>query len=131
MAITGRELLDVARTLVAVTGAGEKEHRSAVNRAYYAAFSEASEYVKSRGYRYQRGSRGSHQQVWDYLKSGVPHGGDYRLQSRRRLVASQGEDLLGRRVIADYELSGGLGQLDPDFSIRTAGQMINSLDRIP
>jgi hypothetical protein len=49
-----------------------------------------------------------------------------------RLLAEQPvqNELLRRRVIADYHLSGQLGRDDPNFSLESAKKVIDGLDRL-
>jgi hypothetical protein len=85
-------------------------------------------YITLRGYRGSvRG--GSHQRAWEYLKSQVPDS-DLTRRGTRSALADQGIELLRRRIIADYHLSGQLGRDDPNFSLESANKVIDGLDRL-
>jgi hypothetical protein len=129
VAIKGRDLLRVARELSGGRRPPpEPAARTAVNRAYYAAYSEVFEYISARNY-HPRPGGGSHQRAWNHLKSRIPDT-DLNRRATRRLVASQGEDLKERRVTADYRLRGSLRRGDPQESIAIAEKMIAELDRL-
>ena len=129
VAIRGREFLDVARQLARGSRPpSERVARTAVNRAYYAAFSEAADYVVNRGYVRKRGGA-SHQQLWEYLKSGI-RDTDAARQGRRSAVAAHGLELLRRRTLADYNLVGRLPHDDPKYSMDLADRVVTELDRL-
>jgi uncharacterized protein (UPF0332 family) len=99
-----RRFLDLSRELVSgvkratpiTAGAGEPECRSAIGRAYYAAFLTARAFLKSIGI-VVAGTSSSHSLVQFALnKAGVD------LLTR---IASQLRELYGDRIRADYELS--------------------------
>src|SRR4051794_33216826 len=123
----GRALLPVAQSL-ARAGAGEPYARSSVNRSYYAAFGEASDYVQGRGFVPKAGS-GSHVAVWNYLDSGVPDA-DARRRKERRALASQGFLLKDRREKADYRRHQAIGHDEPRVAEKEARNLITRLDRL-
>lgn len=126
--IRGRELLRVARPLLA-PGAGEAWARSAVNRCYYAAYTEAVRYISARGYVWQPGSGGSHVQVWRYLRNSVPDGNADR-RAERRALAALGSHIKTRRVRADYRTTGALARHEARDAHREAKNLIERLDRL-
>jgi hypothetical protein len=123
----GRALLPVAQSL-ARAGAGEPYARSSVNRSYYAAFGEASDYVQGRGFVTGSGP-GSHKQVWNYLDNGIPDGNAAR-QKERRALASQGLLLKDRREKADYRRHQAIGRDEPRLAEKEARNLIDRLDRL-
>lgn len=95
-----RRLLRIATEIVGDPTAEQAHFRSAVNRAYYAAFGEARALAERNGFVPRRG-RGSHQQVWDFLANSFPaHHGHQRAAARR--IANDGIALKAMRVAADY-----------------------------
>jgi hypothetical protein len=64
-------LLQVATNLLA-SSPEEREYRSAINRAYYAAYGEARDYSETHGLVFN-GKRPSHEQVWQFLRSGATY----------------------------------------------------------
>ena len=96
--IRGRDLLPVARSL---TG-NEARLRSAVSRAYYAAFSEMGAYIGRWGY--ARAENYSHDRAWNFFKNQVSDK-DVERKAARRAAADTGFRLRERRQKADYALS--------------------------
>lgn len=88
------EFLDLAEELVQRVGSAGAE-RSAVSRAYYAAFHRASAYVQERGVRLTFTGR-DHALVWDwFLRSDA--------NPALRWVGNAGSGLRRTRRHADYE----------------------------
>jgi uncharacterized protein (UPF0332 family) len=119
--IRGRDLLAVARTL---TG-NEARYRSAVNRAYYAAFSEADAYVRRHGY--TRTGSAAHDRVWNYLRHHVPDS-DTQRAAARRAAADQGFQLKGRRQKSDYALHQTVSSRERRAAIADSEAIIKALD---
>lgn len=101
--------------------ADEASKRSAVSRAYYAAYGVASQRQKSDGIPLMSGSRlGSHQRLW----------GAYKQHSdpRRRQIGIDGDRLRAKRIQADYNE----GLCRPAWSASAvtsaAGGLIQALD---
>lgn len=126
--IRGRELFRVARPLLA-PGAGEAWARSAVNRCYYAAYTETVRYITARGYAWMPGSGGSHIQVWRYLRRGIADG-DATRRAERRALAALGSQVKARRVRADYRTTGALGKSEARDAFREAKDLVGRLDRL-
>jgi hypothetical protein len=123
----GRELLAVARSLRR-PGAGEPFARSSINRSYYAAFTEASDYVTAKGF-VQCPGRGSHERVWSYLDTGV-RDSDPARRMERRALASQGLKLKDGRHKADYRRHQAIGRREPQLAEKEARNLITRLDRL-
>lgn len=123
--IRGRALLSVAAALD--TAAGEASKRSVINRAYYAAFGEASAYATRNGYSRGRGGP-PHRRVWDFIAQ--MHDGDARRRARRLAIASHGQALQEWREKADYRLDATIGRDEPAESRRYAKRIIAELDEL-
>lgn len=70
----------------------EAAHRSAVSRAYYAAFGRACAHLTQQNIPVSQGD-GSHKRVWESFS---------RLGRTYRSVQHNGDRLLRRRIVADY-----------------------------
>src|SRR5262245_28965489 len=92
--MTGREFLVVAGLLA--TRATEADWRTAISRAYYAAFHTAREYMTRIRFRVPAG-----EQAHAYLWLRMSNTGDSKLDAVGRLL----RDLRGRRNNADYDLA--------------------------
>jgi hypothetical protein len=77
-------LLQVAVKLLAPVPE-EKESRSAINRAYYAAFGEAHEYSVTHGLNIQN-RRSIHEQVWQFLRRGATYSQTWEAAAQYHLV---------------------------------------------
>jgi hypothetical protein len=117
----GRDFIAVAETLAGT----EARERTSVGRSYYAAFSEAGEYVTRNGY--TRDGTASHDRMWNYLRDHVPDG-DARRQAIRRAIADEGFRLKTRRQKADYALKSKLAVSEPAEALRGAKRIIKELD---
>jgi hypothetical protein len=94
-------LLHVARTLQKTPSLGEEFDRSAINRAYYCIYGEARALAMRHGWTWN-GKGNSHQQMWNFLKSG----GTRRVPWERALMKSIGDAgaaLKDIRTSADYK----------------------------
>jgi uncharacterized protein (UPF0332 family) len=122
----GRELIPVAKRLASSASGSEPLGRSAVNRAYYAAFGEAEDYAGSRGFARKPGA-GSHDRVWRHLESGI-RDRDRGRRAARRAVAAQGLLLKDRRQKADYRRGSRISRTEPHDALREAERIIKALD---
>jgi hypothetical protein len=102
--------------------------RSSVNRSYYAAFGEATDYVQARGLAPQDG-KASHMRVWNYLDSGI-RDSDANRRKERRALASPGLVLKERREKADYRRQQGTGRNEPRLAAKESRNLINRLDKL-
>jgi uncharacterized protein (UPF0332 family) len=85
--------LDLAKELAARPA--EANQRSAVSRAYYAAFHEARRYLmRTRADLHVPRDGSAHQMVWNALKEGL---------REEKGAAMHGERLRRQRIAADYE----------------------------
>lgn len=125
----GRELLGVAHLLAKAAGRtpNEPAGRSAINRAYYAAFGEASDYALRVGYSHSSGA-GSHAKVWNHI--GAHTDGDATRDATRRAVASQGLFLKERRQKADYRRAARIGRTDHDDALKESKRIIQAIDSL-
>jgi hypothetical protein len=128
-AVRGRELLPIATKLAAGPRPPEPRGRSAINRAYYAAFTELTAYIQRHGFTYSPGG-GSHVKAWNFLRSGVRDSDSHR-QAIRRAAADTGALLKARRQKADYHLSSKIGRAEPAQAIREAERIVRALDGVP
>jgi hypothetical protein len=124
----GRDLVPIATALAKGRPPNEPAARSSVNRSYYAAFGEASDYVTGRGFVRHYGG-GSHDQVWKYLELGITDG-DPRRSAARQAIAAQGRLLKNRRQKADYQRSARLGNTEAADALREARRIIAALDAL-
>jgi uncharacterized protein (UPF0332 family) len=115
--MSGREFLSLAMRLA--SGSTEAEWRSAISRAYYAAFHVARELLEDLGFAVARGDR-AHAYLWRRLtNSGSPPVG---------LAGSELNALRGDRNAADYELHRPVTQGMAVLQSQLAGQIIQALD---
>jgi uncharacterized protein (UPF0332 family) len=115
--MTGRDFLSVALTLAA--DSSEAAWRSAISRAYYAAFHVARELLINLGFKVAGGS-GTHDFLWLRLQnSGDP------------LVKRAGSNLnvlRGLRNKADYDLRRRVAQAIAQNEVSVAEQIIQTLE---
>jgi uncharacterized protein (UPF0332 family) len=119
--IRGRDFLRVAKKL----SGDEAHYRTAIGRAYYAAFNEVSAYVTRRGYTPSGGD--SHDRIWNHLKNHVPDTDPDRA-APRRAVADLGFQLKDRRQKADYRLQQTVSDRERRVGIDEAQRIIDTLD---
>jgi hypothetical protein len=124
----GRELMALARALAKGRPPSEPAGRTAVNRAYYAAYGEVSDYVGQRGYPGPQNSS-PHRATWHYLRDGIADP-DLRRRAERRAIADLGIRLRDRRQKADYRLNARLARGEPAVSVDEADRIIATLDRL-
>jgi uncharacterized protein (UPF0332 family) len=126
--MNGRELIPVAERLVKGHSPTQPNARSAVNRAYYAAFGEASEYLRVRHYS-PNPKRSQHDAAWNHLQNGIVDG-DAQRRAQRRAVADVGFRLKARRHKADYQLASRLADREASVAIKEAKRIINELQAL-
>ena len=115
-----RDLLDVANDLLA--GSREADWRSAVSRAYYAAFHVARLLLQRCGFAVPRAEQ-AHAYLWLRL-SNAGHPG----------VNQAGldlNDLRSKRNGADYDLHRPFAEASAILCVQTAGDIITLLDQVP
>jgi hypothetical protein len=121
----GRELIPVAQRLARVID--EPHVRSAVNRAYYAAYTELVHYAGRNGYVHSSG-RGSHRRAWEFVGS-LPDS-DISRRAERSAIRSQGLLLKQLRTKAGYQPFLRLAQADGGDAVRAAEGIVGALDRL-
>lgn len=92
--------------------------RSAVSRAYYAAYVPAYDFLCADGVRFARMAPQSHKQVWD------------KFLGRGRVCAAigtKGNDLRWRRQKADYDGSATISEKDAEHATRLAKLLLEWL----
>lgn len=111
--------LELARGLA--QGSDEASQRSAISRAYYAAFNNARLWLDSQGVTFT--SRESiHRQVWDeFLKSGA---------TSQQQIGSTGDKLRARRARADYEDAIVDLSRQVTIAIQQAEELLNGLSKL-
>ena len=124
-----RHLIGVAGRLLRPP-AGEAEHRSAVNRAYYAAFGEAKALATRHGYAFVPGGGGSHDQVWRFLRHGAPGVSVHHLAAWRS-VSSAGIALRADRVTADYKPEIAVSMADATTAVARAQTTVARIVGLP
>jgi hypothetical protein len=129
MTFRWRMLLGVAVRLTAGSRPGESEHRTAINRAYYAALGEAREYAERHGLVINR-RRSSHEQVWQFLR-GSPSGLPAWHRAALKSIGDTGVDLRTLRVQADYHLAPPAPSTDVQRAVGMAKTIIERLHALP
>lgn len=115
----GRDFIHVADMLVACRSEGE--WRSAVSRAYYAAFHVARRMLTSCGFAVPRGDR-AHAYLWRRLANC----GHLETESAGNLL----NNLRGQRNYADYDVQRILSRADAGAQVQQAKEIIHTLDRV-
>jgi uncharacterized protein (UPF0332 family) len=115
--VIGRDFLAVANTLAA--GPTEAEWRSAVSRAYYAAFHTARELLTRLRFRVPGG-----EQAHAYLWLRLSNTGDPTADAVGRLL----RDLRGRRNNADYDLGRPRSRANATDATADARDLIARMD---
>jgi uncharacterized protein (UPF0332 family) len=127
-AMKGRELIPVAEKLSKGHPPTEPNARSAVSRAYYAAFSEVSDYLRVRHYA-PNPKKSQHEGAWNHLRSGIVDS-DVERQARRRATADVGFRLKARRHKADYQLASRLARDEAPSAVQEAKRIISELQKL-
>lgn len=97
----------------------EASQRSAISRAYYAAFHTARKYVEKAHPEVSLRQHGvEHGAIWDHLKLG---------SSREPVIGQQGDRLRQARVKADYRIVGLRFPQDTKLAIEQARLIIQTL----
>jgi uncharacterized protein (UPF0332 family) len=115
--VNGRDFLLAAKLLLPATL--EAAWRSAVSRAYYAAFHVARQLLEDLGFRVPFGER-AHAYLWLRLYNGG--------HPQIRLAGQRLNDLRTERNRADYELRRPVRQAQAAGHVRLAEQLIQILD---
>ena len=123
-----RLLLHVAVRLLASVPE-EREIRSAINRAYYAALGEAREYSLVHGLIMRRG-RPSHDQVWQFLRNGATYSQTWE-EAAAKAIGDIGVVLRTLRVQADYFLANPPSEADARLAVELANLIIKRLQGMP
>jgi hypothetical protein len=124
-----RMLLLVAARLLQDATPEERARRSAINRAYYAAYGEAREYSISHGlHMHARGQ--SHDQVWQFLRRGAGYSQRWE-QAATKAIGDYGVELRTMRVQADYNLPSPPSERDAQRAVRLADHIINRILQMP
>jgi hypothetical protein len=126
--VKGRELIPIAKKLGGGQSPKEPAARSAINRAYYAAYTEVTEYVIQRGLP-SSPSAYSHDRTWNHLKSGIADN-DAQRRAERRAIADQGFLLKARRQKADYRPKSKLARDESKRAVVEAQGIIKRLDAL-
>jgi hypothetical protein len=123
-----RLLLHVAAGLL-VPSPTERENRSAINRAYYAALGEAREYSLTHGLTMRR-NRPSHDQVWQFLRNGANYSRTWE-GAAAKAIGDLGVVLRTLRVQADYFLASPPSEADARRAVQLANLIIKRLHGMP
>lgn len=114
--IRGEDFLKFAER--AANGPAETDWRTAVSRAYYAAFHEARDFLTALGFQTPRADM-AHAFLWRRLQNG----GHVRLA----LAGSRLNQLRGERNQADYDLHRDLARDDAAAAAKSAAMIIDTL----
>ena len=128
MTFQWRLLLQVAARLLAPSP-GERENRSAINRAYYASYGEAREYSTTHGLTW-RGNRPSHEQVWQFLRKGATYSQTWQ-GAAAKAIGDLGVDLRTLRTQADYFSASPPSEVDARRAIALAELIVRRLNGLP
>ena len=101
--------------------------RSVINRAYYAAFAEASTYATRNRY-HGPGSRSPHRGVWAFIAR-IPDS-DRRRRAMRAAIRGHARWLQEEREKADYRLNKNIGRETPTEAMRVAKRIVDTLDEL-
>lgn len=112
------DLLREAQTLLNAVDDNEVRRRTAVSRAYYAAYHGAKVVAEAAGYR-DDGKTSVHAQLGRYFQTSPDR--------KRKRIASMLKDLRNLRVRADYYLAGDLSASDAEYAIATALRIVSLL----
>ena len=123
-----RQLLNVAKTL-ATPAKGESFDRSAINRAYYSAYGEASALAHLRGWTWN-GKGASHQQLWAFFKSG---GNATTIWERSvmKAIGDAGAALKEVRTRADYRPQIVVSSNEAQSVVRQAENLVKRIVGMP
>ncbi len=118
--IDGTEFLRLAEHYA--TGTTEADWRSAVSRAYYAAFHVARAFLTELGFDTPRADA-AHAYLWRRLENGghVP----------LALAGSRLNQLRGERNRADYDLQTDLRWKDAQAAVKSAAMIVTALQSLP
>jgi hypothetical protein len=119
----------VAIRLLQGTNPEERERRSAINRAYYAAYGEAHEYAIAHGLN-MHGRGQSHDQIWQFLRRGAGYSQTWE-QAAAKAIGDYGIELRTLRVQADYNLPIAPSEYDARRAVRLADDIISRLLGMP
>jgi uncharacterized protein (UPF0332 family) len=115
--MTGRDFLNQARRLQALSG--EEDWRTAVSRAYYAAFHIARDFLEDLRFRVPKSDR-AHAYLWLRLQNC----GDGAIST----AGSDLNELRSKRNIADYDLQATVSAADALQWVDLAEQIILALE---
>ena len=115
--ISGRDFLTLAELWV--KGTSEAEWRSAISRAYYAAFHAARQFMEDLGFVVPRGER-AHAYLWLRLSNC----GDHQLQ----IAGSRLNVLRSQRNRSDYELSINVHQASGLVQVQVAAEIVQIIE---
>ena len=128
MTFKWRLLQQVAVQLLGLS-ASEHHTRSAINRAYYAAYGEARNFAEQHGYVWN-GKGGSHIQVWQFIRLGKGTSQKWQLAAWRA-VGDAGLALKESRTRADYRSAPAPGAQEARQAVAQAQNIINRLHGLP
>lgn len=116
MPFNPEEFIPIAELLVASDD--ESKHRSAANRAYYAAYLIA-ESMSGIDVQY----KDSHQEIWNVFNL------DYCTNGQS--IRDRGTKLKKRRQHADYDMSKSFSRKEAEYSIKEARDLIVEIKKLP
>ena len=122
-------LLLVAARLLDLPTAEERERRSAINRAYYAAYGEAREYAVAHGLNMQSGGQ-SHDRVWQFLRRGATYSQTWE-SAAAKAIGDMGVELCAMRVQADYFRTNSPSEADARRAVSLANLIVKRLLGLP
>lgn len=128
MSVSECDLIDLARASYE-HAQDEVDHRSAISRAYYAAYHRCVDFHSRLPYggKEPRGGGGIHEKLIYRLMN--PTVADKHLSNQSRELGHKLQTLKMRRVIADYRLGKTVRAKDAELSVLDAEVMLQSTGR--
>src|SRR4051812_35864228 len=117
----GSEFLALADELLQHGAGDEAKQRSAIGRAYYAAFLRTRSYLQAKGQNFTRDR--AHQEVWEFIYSP-------RIPTRGS-ISQAGKRLRDLRNRADYDLVyPAILSAEAEFAVGMAKQLLKDLESL-
>lgn len=120
--------LSLASRLAQAQPKRESEARTAIGRAYYAAYGETREHAVRCGLSFSK-AKPSHEQVWQFMRSGGGQKTIYRAASSKH-IGDQGIALRALRVQADYYPQSAPSEDEVRRAIGLSKEIIDRLKRL-
>lgn len=127
MSFAWSHFLSLARRLLRASPQ-ESEERTAIGRAYYAAYCSTRDHAVAKGMQYS-GSKPAHEQVWQFMRAGGNEATDWD-QAAAKHVGDTGVTIRALRTHADYFLAHSPRPGDARRAVALAEEVLKRLDRL-